>query len=262
MASYAAGSIFGPALGGLLFDHWGYAAPFAVSGILAFLALMLAVVMVPETRPASSRGQKLNPIAGQTKWRAIWTSLPRPIYLFATLLLIDFIATFAFAFIEPQMALYFYNQLLLTPTQLGLIVGGYGLATLLGQAFLGKLSDRHGRKPVMILRLLLTSTLYLGLIFVTSFGLLFPVAVLSGLGDALFIPAIAASYLRYCRAGAYITDNGDQGISGCTCRSCGPTAGSYNQSVDGSGEHFCYLSRSDAHSDLAGTGFPEREIQQ
>ena len=48
---------------------------------------------------------------------------------------------------------------------------------------------------MMILGLLLTGTLYLGLIFVTSFGLLFPVAVLSGLGDALFIPAIAASYL-------------------------------------------------------------------
>jgi DHA1 family tetracycline resistance protein-like MFS transporter len=198
MASYAAGFIFGPALGGFLFDHWGYAAPFAVSGILAFLALVLAIMMVPETRLVSSRAQKLNPIAGQTKthrWREMWNSLPHPIYLFATLLLIDFIATFAFAFIEPQMALYFYNQLLLTPTHLGLIVGGYGLATLLGQAFLGKLSDRHGRKPVIVLGLLLTGTLYLGLIFVTSFGLLFPVAVLSGLGDALFIPAIAASYL-------------------------------------------------------------------
>src|SRR5689334_9977404 len=41
MASYAAGFIFGPALGGFLFDRWGYAAPFAVSGILAFVALVL-----------------------------------------------------------------------------------------------------------------------------------------------------------------------------------------------------------------------------
>ena len=195
MASYAAGFIFGPALGGFLFDHWGYIAPFAISGILAFLALVLAVVMVPETRPAAASSQKLKPVPGRTKWREIWASLPRPLYLFATLLLIDFIATFAFAFIEPQMALYFYNELSLTPTQLGLIVGGYGLATLLGQAFLGKLSDNYGRKPIIIVGLLLNSTLFLGLIFVKSFVLLFPVAVLAGLGDALFIPAIAASYL-------------------------------------------------------------------
>jgi MFS transporter, DHA1 family, multidrug resistance protein len=83
----------------------------------------------------------------------------------------------------------------LTPTQLGFVVGGYGLTTLLGQAFLGKLSDNYGRKPIIILGLLLTGTLYLGLIFVKPFGLLFFVAVLAGLGDALFIPAIAASYL-------------------------------------------------------------------
>lgn len=201
MASYAAGFIFGPALGGLLFDHWGYAAPFAISGILALLALVLAAVMVPETRPAFTPVQKLKPIAGQTGLVAMWRSLPRPIYLFVTLLLIDFIVTFAFAFIEPQMALYFYNQLLFTPTQLGLIVGGYGLASLLGQAFLGKLSDRHGRKPVMILGLLITGTFYLGLIIFTTFGLLFAVAVLAGLGDALFIPAIAASYLDIAEPG-------------------------------------------------------------
>lgn len=201
MASYAAGFIFGPALGGFLFDRWGYAAPFALSGILAFVALVLVLVMVPETRPASSRVQKLSPISEQTRWREIWAYLPRPIYLFATLLLIDFIATFAFAFIEPQLALYAYNQLSMTPEQLGFFVGAYGLAMLLGQAFLGKLSDRYGRKPVMILGLLLNGTLFPGLIFVHSFGLLFPVAVLAGLGDALFIPAIAASYLDIAEPG-------------------------------------------------------------
>jgi hypothetical protein len=36
-----------------------------------------------------------------------------------------------------------YNQFLLAPTQLGIIVGGYSLAMLVGQAGLGSLSDDY-----------------------------------------------------------------------------------------------------------------------
>ena len=194
MGSYGAGFILGPALGGLLFERWGYAAPFAVSGTLALIGLILAFLMIPETRPATLRTQGLK-LGSQMKWRTIWAVLPRPVTLFATLLVIDFIATFAYAFIEPQMALYAYNQLALSPTQLGIIVGVYGLAMLLGQGFLGTLSDRLGRKPVMLVGLLLNATLYVGLIFVKSFSLLCFVALIAGLGDALFIPAIGAAYL-------------------------------------------------------------------
>lgn len=193
MGSYGAGFIFGPALGGVLFDHWGFAAPFAVSGSLALIALVLALVMVPETRP--QRAAKLKLTGALSGWKGLRATLPRSLYLFATLLIIDFIATFAFAFIEPQMAFYAYNQLLLSPTQLGIIIGAYGLTMLLGQAFLGNLSDHFGRKPVIIIGLILNSTLYLGLIYLKSFALLLPVAVLAGLGDSLFIPAIAAAYL-------------------------------------------------------------------
>lgn len=195
MGSYGAGFILGPALGGLLFDRWGYVAPFGVSGSLALIGLVLAFIMVPETHPASLRSQTLKLSIGRTKWRDIWDSLPRPLSLFVTLLFVDFIATFAFAFIEPQMALYAYNQLSLNPTQLGIIIGCYGLAMLLGQAFLGTLSDRFGRKPIILLGLFLNGTLYLGLIFIKPFGLLLLVALIAGLGDALFIPAIGAAYL-------------------------------------------------------------------
>ncbi len=193
MGSYGAGFIFGPALGGILFDHWGFAAPFAVSGSLALVALILALVMVPETK--AQRVQKLQIGGTLSGWKGLRATLPRSLSLFATLLIIDFIATFAFAFIEPQMAFYAYNQLLLSPTQLGIIIGAYGLTMLLGQAFLGNLSDQFGRKPVILIGLLLNGTLYLGLIYLKTFALLLPVAVLAGLGDALFIPAIAAAYL-------------------------------------------------------------------
>jgi len=192
MGSYGAGFIFGPAVGGILFEHWGFVAPFGVSAVLALVALLLAFVLVPETRSVLAGAQAQPPSAGR---RGSLSSLPRPLSLFATLLLLDFIAIFGFAFIEPQMMFYLYNRLLLTPTQLGIIVGGYGLAMLIGQAGLGQLSDRYGRKPLIVLGLLLSGALFPGLIFLQQFGWLVLVAVVSGIGGALVSPALSAAYL-------------------------------------------------------------------
>src|SRR6266700_2542977 len=57
MGSYGAGFIFGPAIGGFLFDHWGFVAPFGVSAVLALIALLLAFVLVPETRSVLAGAQ-------------------------------------------------------------------------------------------------------------------------------------------------------------------------------------------------------------
>ena len=60
-------------------------------------------------------------------------SLPRPLSVFGALLFIDFMASFGFAFIEPQMVFYLYDELLWTTVQFGVVVAGYGLAMMLGQ---------------------------------------------------------------------------------------------------------------------------------
>ncbi|MCL4297459.1 MAG: MFS transporter [Anaerolineae bacterium] len=194
MGSYSAGFIFGPALGGFLYDHWGFAAPFSLSAGLALLGLLMALVMVPETRPAAVRQ------AAASRQRAaapdsLLESLPRPLYILATLLLLDFMAVFAFAFIEPQMVFYFYDQLAYSTTQFGLIVGGYGLAMVFGQTMLGRLSDRFGRRPIMALGFGLNLLFYLSLVLFEQFSLVFAGAVIAGLGGALLSPALSAFYL-------------------------------------------------------------------
>src|SRR5262249_56083978 len=122
-----AGFIFGRAVGGVLFDHWGFVAPFGVSAILALIALLLAFVLVPETRSVLAGTQAQQPGVGLL---GSLSSLPRPLTLFATLLVLDFVTTFGFAFIEPQMMFYMYNRLLLTPTPLRIILSGYALPIL------------------------------------------------------------------------------------------------------------------------------------
>jgi multidrug resistance protein len=200
MGSYGAGFIFGPTLGGFLYDGLGFAAPFVVSAVLASLAVVAAFVLIPETRTSVVRRREMlrrrREAAGATvEKESFWDTLPRPLYLLGALLLIDFMSTFSFAFVEPQMVFYFYEQLGWTTVRFGVVVGGYGLAMVVSQAGLGQLSDRFGRRPIIVVGLLMTATFYLGLALVTTFGMMMLVAVVAGLGIGLTMPAMSAFYL-------------------------------------------------------------------
>ena len=200
MGTYGAGLILGPVLGGFLYDTLGYAAPFLASAGLALIALIAAWIMMPETRtPEVRRREELRlrraTAFAPTQKDSLWNSLPRPLYLFATLLILDFVLVFAFAFVEPQMVFYFYDELEWTTIQFGLVVGVYGFTMVLGQAFLGGLSDRIGRKPVIVVGSLLEGVFYVGLIFLTSFPLMLLASAVSGIGTALISPALSAYVL-------------------------------------------------------------------
>ncbi len=211
MGSYSLGLVFGPVLGGVLYDGWGYVAPFLVSATMATLAFISAVIVVPETRTrevrrreklrqrrmidaarASSSGAQVAP--AENRRAAFLASLPRPLYVFGILLFLDFCAAFAFAFVEPQMVFYLYNDLAWTTIQSGVMIGAYGLTMVLGQLALGQLSDRWGRKPVILLGLSFTATFFAALATVHAFPILLLAAIVAGLGDALSAPARSAFY--------------------------------------------------------------------
>jgi MFS transporter, DHA1 family, tetracycline resistance protein len=49
-ASFSAGIVFGPLLGGVLFDRFGFSAPFLAAATLQFITLLVTIVMLPESR--------------------------------------------------------------------------------------------------------------------------------------------------------------------------------------------------------------------
>ncbi len=193
MGGYGVGFIFGPTLGGVLYDSSGFATPFLVSAALGALGLVLAFAWLPETRPSASvqRGRVKTAAPSLTALRA----LPRPLKILLTLLVLDFLSVFLFAFIEPQLAFYLYDDLHFSTASFGLIVGAYGLAMVAGQATLGRVADRIGRRLPIALGLLLGTSFYGGLVLLTQLGPLLVATLVAGLGAALAGPSLSAVYL-------------------------------------------------------------------
>jgi MFS family permease len=102
---------------------------------------------------------------------------------------------FAFAFVEPQMVFFLYDDLSWTTVQFGVLVGVYGLSVFVGQLTLSRLSDKYARKPIIVIGVLLNATFYGALAFYPSFALLLFTGVVSGLGEALALPAVTAFVL-------------------------------------------------------------------
>src|SRR5260370_16711453 len=53
----AAGFALGPGIGGFLYQAWGFSSPFLISAAIAFIASLLALVMLPETLSEHVREQ-------------------------------------------------------------------------------------------------------------------------------------------------------------------------------------------------------------
>ncbi|KAA3663921.1 MAG: MFS transporter [Chloroflexi bacterium] len=200
MSGYGIGFIFGPVLGGFLYDSWGFAMPFSSSATLGGLALIAAIILIPETRTHTLRIREALILRRKMAIRrrqstSFWDTMPKPLYIFGVLLIVEFAATFAFAFIEPEMVFYVYDVAGWSTMQFGVVVGVYGLVMVLGQTLLGQLSDRFGRKLVIVVGIILNASLYFGLTYFNDFALMLAFAGLSGFGRSLIDPAINAFYL-------------------------------------------------------------------
>jgi MFS family permease len=228
------GWIVGPALGGYLFDQWGYVAPFVVSVAMATVAMIAAIIMVPETLTQEIREQAksqkvtkgaLKATASSKKsshLRSFWSTLPQPFSAFAVLLLISFTTIFAYAFIEPQLMFYVYDELGWSSARFGLAISGLGLTLVFGQTVLGKLSDRFGRKSVLIIGILLSTAMYATVSSTTSFQLIFLAYIVAGMGEALIGPAISAFYLDISRDEHKSRVMGIDGMAGALGGVAGP----------------------------------------
>ena len=114
-----------------------------------------------------------------------------PLY---TLLLTIFIDLVGFSIIIPILPVY-SKEIGASNIMVGVIAGSYALMNFLFSPIWGNLSDRIGRKPVILISLFITACSYLLFAFSKTLTLLLISRVIAGIGSA-----------NFGAAQAYITD--------------------------------------------------------
>ncbi|MBE3595833.1 MAG: MFS transporter [Hydrogenibacillus sp.] len=192
-----AGTILGPALGGLLADAIGYRAIFWVTGGALLVGTLLVLFFVQEVnKPSKAKA----PGGGfRRDFGRIWHTRPLPA-LFATSMLIQF----GLIALMPVLAL--YTEALLGSAErvafyAGLVMGMTGVANMIASPILGRLADRIGGTRVLFASLLAGGVFMLFHALAHAVWQLMLVRFLFGLVAGGLMPAANALIRQYAPAG-------------------------------------------------------------
>ena len=180
--------VIGPVLGGLLLNHGGFHAAFYSCSIIPLAGLFFVLLRLRTVRPASGEIR----VKGSLTWLkqpAVFAGLITPLFF-----------TIGSGTIFTFMPL--HGQALgISETMAGIIIATLYLGSTLLRVPGGKLSDKIGRKPVILLGLALASTTMLLISFTGSAPSLVTLAIFYGMGMGLAMPASLALIADLSSAG-------------------------------------------------------------
>lgn len=185
MTATGLGTIVGPVLGGFLYQAAGYSAPFLliimIGTVLSLLFLKSSLPGKSPTNASTSPG-----LSSLFKRRNVFWGM-----------LISVIGSFTISILEPLLPIYFDQRFSLNSAGIGLLFGLLSLTFALSQPLFGSLSDRLGRKPLIVAGLLGTAIVMPGLALAPSLKLVIVVmsllGVTSGIYSATNLPLLAES---------------------------------------------------------------------
>ncbi|MCX7832883.1 MAG: MFS transporter [Ignavibacteria bacterium] len=190
-AAFSLGFVFGPALGGVLSEHFGFGIPIFLASFFSLSALILCITALEETLPVELREQSKKDFKGVTiinlkSVHEVLTNRKEGFFI-----ILFFFITFSFANIHATFVLFTKRPagFHLTQEQSGLILSFLGIIGALVQFFLIKFfKEKLGEEKSLILGNFITT---LGLIFIPVFNsifLLLIVIFILAFGNGLNIP--------------------------------------------------------------------------
>jgi MFS family permease len=182
------GSTLGPLTGGLLlFYTASYPMTYLTVGVLGLLPLLL-ILRLPDNEMPRRAGTTLG-ARSQQFWSGIREVLGSRAVVIASLLeAAMYVGYGAFLGFFPPYA----KGIGLNDAQIALVMGVQLATTMFAKPLSGRLSDRLGRKPMILAGLLLCAATLPAIPALASLWLLFPVSALFGLGVAIVTPSTTA----------------------------------------------------------------------
>jgi MFS family permease len=202
-ASQGAGIMAGPLFGGSLVDVGGYPFPFLVAAALTLIILTLTATALRGPRPKHLERDRCA--------RTGHGEVLRDKTVLAIVLIVV-IWGVGFGIIEPAYPLYLSEDFSATASMIGVFFTAMSIPSVLSQPFFGRLSDKIGRKRIVITASLLFSMLFSLMAMVDSFSLLLAVSALLGMSSGMLwapsLPLMIESMTRRLGKGSAGIANG------------------------------------------------------
>jgi DHA1 family multidrug resistance protein-like MFS transporter len=191
------GATAGPLLGGLLlFYTAGYTATYLAVSVFGILPL-LAMLRMPDANQPAAHAATLG-----KRSRQFWTGIAevlsnRPVLVASTMEAAMYVGYGAFLGFFPPYG----KRMGLNDGQIALVMGAQLTAAMVAKPFSGRLSDRLGRKPLIVAGLFMCAATLPGVPILTSLWALAFISCLFGLGVAIVTPSTTALVADLVKAG-------------------------------------------------------------
>jgi MFS family permease len=182
---HSVGTAIGPVFGGVITDAFGFQAVFWVYSLLSLITLWVSIRIRETARPrARERGPLLT--IGRL-------SQVEPYYrtTFVVITFNTFVAMMRGALIASLVPLYVGLELGHSSTAIGTLFGIYGVVNVLMIAPTGVLSDKLGRKAVVVPSTFLATLVFIAFPLVTGMAGLSVLLVLTGIATGLALGTMA-----------------------------------------------------------------------
>jgi MFS transporter, DHA1 family, multidrug resistance protein len=180
--------LLGPVLGGWLVYAAGFPGTFMTAGVFGCVGVMLFALLHLNPPPPRVKEKGLKPVLDDM-WqgfrivahntRVLITSATDGAKMIANGALMAFLPIYALS-------------IGLNPGEAGLLFGVQGVISFLSKPVMGRVSDQVGRKPLIMVGLLICATTFVLIPHVSSFLLLLFLAAGFGFGEAVITSSISA----------------------------------------------------------------------